>query len=466
MRQTTNIPTLTRRDALRLGALTITGFGLEPHVGLRPLKAQSRVKPRGSADCVIFLNLQGGPSQMDTFDVKEGKWAPGNRDVRTVKQGYQFPVGLMPKLVNHLDELAVVRSMEAWETVHSRGQYYLQTGHAVSPARLKESPAMGAVIAYETLARRKDSDFLPPFVAMNYEATTMYGPLQREGCLPSDCSPLVLDLKKKELPFALEEKDKARFARRWQALQQTQSGAHAVDANAPEPVRQYESFGRAVNKMMTNPAIGEVMRFSPEEHQAYGATPFGDACLIARNMASANAGARMVLVTHPGWDQHSNIYGKEGKGGIYKLCSELDAAMSGLLFDLKRMKNKQGERLLDKTFVVCMGEFGRTPGDLTMTMGREHYAKAMVAAFAGAGVSGGRALGSTDSEASKIASFDWKGKRPIYMEDVCATIYSTLGIDWTKRIRNTPSGRDFVYVDPAAGTGVVDFTEVSDLFAS
>lgn len=460
-----NIPRLSRRESFRLGALTVAGYALDPVSGLRELKGAPGTQLRGSADCVIFLNLQGGPSQMDTFDVKEGKWGPENRDIRTVKQGYQWPAGLLPKLVDHLDDLAIVRSMEAWETVHSRGQYYLQTGHAVSPARVKEVPSMGAVIAYETLSQRKETDFLPPFVSMNYEATTMYGPLQREGCLPSDCSPLVMDLKNKSMPFVIEESEKARFQRRWEALQKLDSSRVALNDSSPEPVRQFESFGRAVHRMMTNPQISRVMQFTEEEHKTYGASPFGDACVIARNMAASNAGAKMIFVTHPGWDLHTNIYGKDGKGGMYKLCPELDAAFSALMFDLKKMKNTRGERLIDRTFVVCMGEFGRTPGELGPGAGREHYAKAMIGAFVGAGVKGGRVIGATDAEAANVVKFEWDVKRPIYTEDVCSTIYSVLGIDWTKRIRNTPSGRDFIYVDPAAPMGVINFREISTLFS-
>ena len=85
---------------------------------------------------------------------------------------------------------------------------------------------------------------------------------------------------------------------------------------------------------------------------------------------------------------------------------------------------------------------------------------------AGAGIQGGRALGATDSEAAKVIDPGWRRKRPIYIEDVCATIYSTLGIDYTKRITNTPSGRDFVYVDPAAPSAVINFQEITDLFES
>lgn len=450
---------LRRRDLFSLGALSIAGYDLLELARPANVQAQSRVTPRGSADTVIFLNLQGGPSQMDMFDVKFGKWAPENRDVRSTQFGYQYPYGLMPKLASHLGDLAVVRSAQAWETVHSRGQYYLQTGHAVSAARIKESPALGAVIAHEFAGRGKSTDFLPPFVSMNYEPTTMYGPLQGEGCLPSDCAPLTLDLAARNLPFFVEEKDRARLLRRWEALQRMDASRLTLNDASPVGMRRFDSFSRAVFKMMNTPAMSSVLQMTDEERKAYGGTPFGDACLIARNMVAAKAGARFLLVTQPGWDHHSNIYGNKGQGGLYKTCSTLDSAFSALLADLKRLN------LLERTLVVCMGEFGRTPGELTPVAGREHYADTMFALFAGAGVKGGRAIGATDEQGAKITEFGWSGKRPVYTEDVCATIYSALGIDWTKRITNTPSGRDFMYVDPAAGTKVVNFREVSDLFA-
>lgn len=454
-----SMPRLTRRELIRLGGgLRIAGYGLAPLVMPRNVKAQGRVTPRGSAKAVIFLNLQGGPSQMDMFDVKAGKWAPENRDVRKTPFGYEFPYGLLPKVAGQLGEMAVVRSAQAWETVHSRGQYYLQTGHAVSPARVQESPSMGAVVAYEFLSRRRATDFLPPFVSMNYEPSTMYGPLQGEGCLASDCSPLVLDLKNRNLPFVVEEKDKARFARRWELLNRMDTSRHALDDASPQGMRQFESFGRAVHKMMTNPAISSVLELKDEERKTYGGTAFGDACLIARNMVAADAGARFLLVTQPGWDHHGTIYGKNGKGGLYSTCADLDPAFAALVADLKRMK------LLDSTLVVCMGEFGRTPGELTPLAGREHYADTMFAVFAGAGVKGGRLYGATDAEAAHITDFGWSANRPVYTEDVCATIYSALGIDWTKRITNTPSGRDFQYVDPAAGTKIIQFREMAELF--
>ncbi|MFN7651470.1 MAG: DUF1501 domain-containing protein [Acidobacteriota bacterium] len=449
---------LHRRDWLRLGALTIAGYETGALLHPRNVHAQTRVTPRGNADAVIFLNMQGGPSQMDMFDLKHGKWAPENRGVAKTPFGYEYPYGLMPKLASQLKHLAVVRSAQAWETVHSRGQYYLQTGHAVSPARIKESPSIGSVVAHEYRSRAKADDFLPPFVAMNYEPTTMYGPLQTEGCLPADCAPLTLDLAAGNLPFFVDEKDRARLQRRWDALLTADSSRASLNANSPAPMRRFASFSEQALRMMNHPKMAGVMEMSQDDRQRYGATPFGDACLIARNMVAAKAGARFLLVTQPGWDQHSNIYGKDGKGGLYKTCSTLDAAFAALLADLERL------HLLERTLIVCMGEFGRTPGDLTPVAGREHYADTMFAAFAGAGVRGGRVMGATDDQAAHITEFGWSAKRPVYPEDVCATIYSALGIDWSKRITGTPSGRDFLYVDPAAGTKIVNFREVADLY--
>src|SRR5262249_25031631 len=158
--------------------------------------------------------------------------------------------------------------------VHSRGQYYLQTGHAISAARIKEMPSIGAVVAYESLARRKDSDFLPPIIAMNYEPNVMTGPLWREGCLPAECSPLTLHLKDNRLAFALDEKDQAAFHRRWNLLNRIDTSRQELGPNSAQGMRQFDSFGKAVERMMTNPSIGKITTLAPEERKAYGSSPF------------------------------------------------------------------------------------------------------------------------------------------------------------------------------------------------
>src|SRR5712691_7953779 len=90
---------------------------------------------------------------------------------------------------------------------------------------------------------------------------------------------------------------------------------------------------------------------------------------------------------------------------------------------------------------------------------------AATALFAGAGVKGGHVFGVTDEKGERVTKSEWDEKRSIYPEDVVATIYSQLGIDWTKKLTNTPSGRAFEYIEPQSGTNFVGFREVSTLFA-
>jgi hypothetical protein len=113
-----------------------------------------------------------------------------------------------------------------------------------------------------------------------------------------------------------------------------------------------------------------------------------------------------------------------------------------------------------------MSEFGRTPGALSETRrGREHYMQVHSGLMAGGGIRRGAVLGRTDELGGKIVDFGWSANRPIYMEDIACTIYSALGIDWTKKLDQTPSGRAFHYVEPASGTKYVDFGPVRELFS-
>ena len=191
-----NIPTLTRRQLFKVGAVAISGFELLPIVSPLRATAKDRVKPRGSADFCLFIFLYGGPSHVDSFDVKEGKWMPQDFDVREVLPGFRWPVGLYPKLSEKLSKIAIVRSLESWETEHERAMYYLHAAHAISPARVAEIPAVGAIVAYEFRNRRKETDFLPPFVSMNYGSNQV-----KQGMLEDGFCPLNLDYSQQRSGF-------------------------------------------------------------------------------------------------------------------------------------------------------------------------------------------------------------------------------------------------------------------------
>jgi len=457
------IPKLGRREFFRIGATSFMGFHLLPMIS--PLRAATEmtVKPRGTADFCIFLFLAGGPPQLDTFDLKEGHWTPGDFGIRRFTPQLSMPVGLFPQLSTKLQHLAIVRSGEAWEAVHERGQYYIQVGRAFSPARVAELPSVGSVVAYEFQSRKKESDYLPPFVAMNFSpgGAGLAGP----GMLPSCCSPLPLTVHKgADLPFVVPQTEQARFAERWNFLQDLDGAMRNGHSVIGRPIDDFSSYYSGAYEMMKRPEVGEVLKFTEEEHERYGASSVGDACILARHLVAADAGTHFMMIAHQGWDLHSKEYDKTQKVNHYTLCSELDQCLGGLLDDLSKTQDKNGRRLLDKTLIVCMGEFGRTPGALTPTGGRDHHRYANVMLFAGGGVKGDRIIGATDEIGAKVITPGWHAKRSVYPEDVVTTIYSALGIDWTKEIRNTPSGRAFYYVDGTSASGVIAPNEIQELF--
>ena len=470
----TYFPTLTRRELFRAGAVTVTGGALAPMT--RPVNAKSEESAavRGGAECVIVVNLVGGPSQMDTFDVKEYPTTPEDIDIRTTHLGYRWPYGLLPKTAKVLDDLCVVRSMGAWETFHNLAQYNMQTGHPFNAARAREIPSIGSVIAYELLSRSEESDFLPPYISMNYPAGAVNGTLIREGFLPSTAAPLTLDLRSGgNMPFSLEGEYESRFNRRLDFLRTFDTSRRLSGPGASKLFSQWGYFADSAEKMIRSPKMAGILQIPDAERTRYGGSPLGDACLMARNIVAARAGARYVLVNQGGWDHHGDIYGKQDaqmedprqRGGLYKNCGDLDPAFAALVADLKEAKDAEGLPLLDKTLVMALGEFGRTPGELTDIKGRDHWPAVRCGVFAGAGVRGGRVLGATDEQGGKVTRFDWDRNRLIYPEDVTATIYSVLGIDWTKKLSGAPSGRDFQYVEPMSGTDFIGSTEVAELFA-
>ena len=138
-----------------------------------------------------------------------------------------------------------------------------------------------------------------------------------------------------------------------------------------------------------------------------------------------------------------------------------------MLEDLGKTPSKvtPGKSLLDETLVVAMGEFGRTPGDLNHMKGRDHYNPCFPAMFAGAGVKGGLVLGRTNSDGTKCEETGWKHvKEQPKIENVVATMYSALGIDWGKEVSGLPSGRNYKYVDPLGANGIIPTDEIATIY--
>jgi hypothetical protein len=459
-----NLPVLARRELLRVGGISLVGGFLQRFVPANVF-AQARVTPKATARQVLFVNLEGGMSQIDTLDAREGAWTPPDFEIRRFANGVALPYGLLSNIAGVLNKITVVRSLGAWDAVHGRAQYYVQTGHPLNLALAKEVPAIGAVVAYELARDRKASDSLPSYVSMNMESNQ--AGLVNEGFLSAEFGPMNLRVGNDGPPDMIPRDGVGEtLARRWERLQML-DGALRSGTAADRSFTSYHEYYRSAWGIMNDPRISNIFTIRDEDRARYGNSGLGNSLILARNLFQADAGTRFILVSHGGWDHHGDIY-KEKTRNHPVLIRELDRALARVIEDLDSTPSRhhEGHTLLDETLVVAMSEFGRVPGPITETrQGREHHIRVHSGIFAGGGIQRGAVVGRTDEAGGEAVDAGWSARRPIYMEDVACTIYSALGIDWTKRIQTTPSGRAFHYVEPASATTFVGFEPVHELFA-
>jgi uncharacterized protein (DUF1501 family) len=206
-------------------------------------------------------------------------------------------------------------------------------------------------------------------------------------------------------------------------------------------VEDYDEFYSAANQLMYNPVVQQAFAYSTADSMRYGNTSFGNACLIAKQVLAADQGTRFIQITLGNWDMHQDIYGAQNPKGnnLFTLCPQFDNGVGGLLTDLA------SSGLLNSTLVVMAGEFGRTTGPVTPAGGRDHLVQQSIV-FAGAGVTGGKIIGATNAAGSDTTDFGWSRDRYVKPEDVEATIYSAMGINWTTVRCDDPFHRGFEYV--------------------
>ena len=449
-------PALTRRELLRVGGVSVVGAFMNSVFNPVNVWAKARTEPLGTAKNVIFLMLDGGMSQLDSFDAKEGPWTPKDFDIRSFGD-VKLPHSLFKNLPDVLDKVTILRSLNAWDAVHGRAQYYVQTAHPLNLALSKEVPSIGSVVTHELADKRKDSDSLPAFLAMNVQNQAG---LVNQGFLPAEFGPLGLAFNDEPPNLSPQEGMEGTFKRRWDFLNELDESLRVGKEHRGRNFVDYHEYYKSAFAIMNDARIPKIFQLDEEDKKRYGDTYIGNSLILARNVLAGNAGTRFILTGFLGWDFHSDIYAEKEVGGKpYRnhqtLCRELDLALTHLIKDLDSTPSpeEEGKTLLDDTLVVCMSEFGRTPGNVAEgRAGREHYMYAGCGLLAGGGIAGGRVLGATDEEGGKVIDLGWSAKRPMYIEDVAATIYCLTGIDWTKTVEKTPSGRAFHYVEDFSAT--------------
>ena len=401
-----------RRQFLSAGSLGFLGLNLADLL---------RAKPTGKAQSCILLWLEGGPSQIDTWDPKPNS---AFHPISTNVPGIQISE-LLPQVSRRMDRLSLVRSMHTRGSDHPQGTHYAITGHEVNPAM--QFPSIGAIIAKETGIRNA----MPPHVlAPQWEKARQYEDYFRAGFLGPEYDPMCIpDPGKPDFQIADLSLSKSVSAA---AVENRQGFLQMVDRRYRKLVdgaehAQMDGFSAQAWKMLLNPGVREAFDLSKEPEKLrdrYGRDAVGQSALMARRLVEA--GTRFVTAAgfhSNSWDTHA----KNDEGHRDRLCPPLDRTLSALLDDLK------DRGLYDSTIVLAMGEFGRTPF-VNNDRGRDHWPNCWSLAIGGGGIAGGRVVGASDAEGAQVTD------RATSMGDLFATIYKAFGIDWTKEY-DTPIGR-------------------------
>jgi hypothetical protein len=409
----------------------------------------SDARPRGTARACVFFYLNGAPSHVDTFDVKDGPWNPRDANIQQYHGGIAMSATLFPRLSQMTGDLCILRSVRSWEAAHDRGMFYMQTAHASNPAFIIETPHMGAIVASE----KGNDGAMPPFLLLDSGGNATQGSAflgGRSSPMRASANQSIVQTMQHNY-FGTDSPQ--RFEQRFEMLKDLDS---SLLANTHDrAISNHGAYYDSAKKLMYDPTIASIFRLNTEKNSNYGETTLGKSANIASNAIRANNGAVFIAINSGGWDTHQGMFDKAYAPNMYTLTRDLDSAVAGLVEDLKASGD------LDQTLIVIMGEFGRTPGPLNSQGGRDHHRDAMSVVMIGGGVAGGRVIGATDSIGRNVLDPGWSMQRPIVMEDIASTIYSALGINWTKNLLDTPSGRRFEYV-PSASRGA--YRPVDEVF--
>ena len=438
-------PALDRRVFFRHLGAAVTGSYFLPALAPAVKAAETPAKAKN----VIFILMAGGPSHVDTFDLKEGAWTPSAFEP-TPFNSLRWPRGLMPKIAENIDTVALLRSAKAWAVVHGLCQTWVQIGRNPLSGTSKIAPHIGSVVSRELRPASTDTT-LPAFLALNAGDAPGQGYLEAEHA-PFKVTPGGAGLGNTAPPSYLGQSG---FDRRYNMLLELDAETRTSGDLGPAG-DEMAQFNLSARTLMFNSRVDQAFTFSADDRTRYGNTTLGNACITARNLLRANMGTRFIQITTGGWDNHSGIYtGMLNASNAASGGRRFDEAVGNLMSDLK------ADGSLNETLIVAMGEFGRTVGVLNSQFGRDHFS-GMSVFLAGAGIKGPKAIGATDSEGRAITEFGWSANRPIYPEDVEATIYAALGIDWTKAYHDDPLGRGFYLLPDNQG---LEFKPVLEVWA-
>ena len=398
-----------RHFLLRVGSLAGLGAALPESLVRRPAAADG-APHRSDTNCILVWT-RGGTSHHDTLDPKPDAKAEVRGEfgaIDTALPGVQF-TDLVPHFARHADLFSVVRNLNSINGAHGTADAIMMSGWQMNPNITY--PCYGSVIAKEHGYR----DNMPPFVQLRNEVDRKFFG-GTAGYLGIAYNPFEIHADANEAEVSVRDltppggMSLQRVRLRREALQTIDRFQRGLDRQ-PAFLDALDDYYQNAFDMVTSPATQRAFdlgRETDSTRDAYGRTTFGQSCLLARRLIEA--GTRFVTVSDGDWDTHRDNFTR-----LRELTPPVDRGFTALLLDLKQ------RGLLENTLVVWLTDFGRTP-TINPAAGRDHWASAGIAVFAGAGTPAGTIIGQTDAIGGQSVG------REYYPRDIAATIYHKLGI--------------------------------------
>lgn len=410
-----------RRSMLKASLAGVAGLSLADLLRSKAQASAAGLKP-GSRKSVILLWMAGGPSHIDTWDVKPD--APAEirgpfKSIETALPGVRI-CEYYPKQAAMMDKLTIIRSVDCRHSNHQPNQV-MQTANLEAAPRVNREganyPAIGSIVAKH---RGANDPLLPAYVALNVKDPTH---IAWGGYLGKQYDPFVAkDGKEFELPGSLSStalEDRNRLRVELDRLERSIDKSGSMNA--------MDQFSQKAVDMVTGRRAREAFDLSKETQQAkdrYGSHPWAQSALLARRLVESGVSYVTIdLSNHTSsgtWDTHGDNIPPYGGiwNGLRPLLPIFDHVVTTLVGDLEE------RGLLDEVLVLAMGEFGRTPnlGTQESTDGRNHWPVVMSMLMAGGGLRHGQVIGSTERDGGHIL------ERPVTPGDIAGTIYHHLGV--------------------------------------
>ena len=329
----------------------------------------------------ILIWLGGGAPTIDMWDLKPGSKNGGEFKPISTAGDLQISEHL-PGVAQQMDVLSVVRSMSTREADHMRGAYFMHSGYVPNPTVVH--PTFGSVVSYELGTKRKELE-IPSFVSIG-------GGGMSPGFLGMSHAPFTVDAGGRIQNADMAGVDPARLGSRLDMLATIEEGFIKSDRGDAGQAHK-DVYSKAVNLMRSEQMKAfQIADEKPEVRAAYGPSQFGDSMLMARRLVEV--GVPFVEInTLGGWDLHNDVFNTLKNQRL----PLLDKGIAALTADLKQ------RGMMDDTVIICMGEFGRTPR-INQNTGRDHWATSWSVLVGGGGLKGGRAIGETDADGTRIIS--------------------------------------------------------------